>query len=195
MSSSNRLFSTAATPLRFATRNCQSIASNIKLEQLGLDFKSYGIDFLALQETKRDIKQPTIKVPHTDSVLYTLKGGLGFVLGKRLQPYLQTSCSVSDRVAIVSFRFGKPEPSISVIIAYGPTSPRCQSNPQLREDFYQQLQAAVDVIPKRDVTILMGDMNAKIGKRCSTDIYSCMGILWSKGKRNDNGEAFLDFCE
>ena len=52
----------------------------------------------------------------------------------------------------------------------------------------------MDSIPKREVTVLMGDMNAKIGKRCSTDTYSCLGA-WSKDRRNDNGETFLDFCE
>ena len=135
-----------------------------------------------------------IKVPHTHAMLYSLNGGIGFVVGKRLLPYLQTSRVISDRVAVISFRFGKPDPPISVAIAYGPTSPRCTANPQLREDFYQQLQAAVDTIPKREVTVLMGDMNAKVGKRCSTDTYSCLGA-WSKGHRNDNGEAFLEFCD
>ena len=33
-----------------------------------------------------------------------------------------------------------------------------------------------------------------MGKRCSTDTYSCLGA-WSKGRRNDNGEAFVEFCD
>ena len=40
----------------------------------------------------------------------------------------------------------------------------------------------------------MGDMNAKVGKRWSTDTNFCLGA-WSKGHRNDNGEAFLEFCD
>ena len=38
-------------PLRFATQNCRSLASKIKLEQLGLDVNSYSVDIMALQET------------------------------------------------------------------------------------------------------------------------------------------------
>ena len=34
-------------------------------------------------------------------------------------------------------------------------------------------------IPKREVTMLMGDMNAKVGKRCSTDTY----YAWGHGLR------------
>ena len=47
-------------------------------------------------------------------------------------------------------------------------------------------------IPRRAVTIVMGDMNAKIGKRSNNDSYPC---AWSKAKRNENGEDFLNFCE
>ena len=129
----------------------------------------------------------------TPTLCYT-NGGMGFVVGKRLLPYLRTSRVISDRIAVVSFRFGKPDPPISVVIAYGHTNPRCTANPQLREEIYQQLQAAVDTIPKRDVTVLMGDMNANVGKCCNIDTYSCLEA-WSKGHRNDNGEAFLEFCE
>ena len=95
---------------------------------------------------------------------------------------------------MVSVHFGRPDPPISVVIAYRPTSTRCTANPQLREDFYHQLQAAVDTIPKREVTVLMGDMNAKVGNHCSIGTYSCLGA-WSKRHHNDNGEAFVEFCD
>ena len=56
-----------------------------------------------------------IKAPHTHAMLYTLNGGIGFVVEKRLLPYLQTSRVISDHVAVVSFRFGKPNPPVSVV--------------------------------------------------------------------------------
>ena len=46
------LFSRCVRPLLFATHNCQSLSSNLKLEQLGLDFERYKLDFLALQDAK-----------------------------------------------------------------------------------------------------------------------------------------------
>ena len=73
---SHRLFSCAATPLRFATRNCCSLASKIKLEQLGLDVNSYSVDFLALQETRLVAGSHPIKVPHTHAILYTRRNRL-----------------------------------------------------------------------------------------------------------------------
>lgn len=147
---------------------------------------------MTLQETKSNMEVQAIKVPHSDGMLYALSGAMGFAVSRRLQPYLQTSHAISDRVAVISVCLNKSDPSVSVIIAYGPTSPRCTPDPQLKEDFYQQLQAAVDSVPKREVTVFMGDMNAKTGKRWSTDTYSCMGV-WSKGRRSDNGELVIRY--
>lgn len=76
--SQSRLFSHTASPLCFATRNCRSLASKIKLEQLGLEFKSYNVDFMTLQETRRNILVQAIKVLHSDGMLYTRNGGMGF---------------------------------------------------------------------------------------------------------------------
>ena len=79
-------------------------------------------------------------------------------MSSRLGQYLQSSQNISDRVALVRFAFGKSVPSIDVIIAYGPTSPRCAANPILHDHFYQQLQLAVGMVPKRSVLIVMGDL-------------------------------------
>ena len=102
-------------------------------------------------------------------MLYTLNRGMGFVVSRRLQLYLQTY-TISKRVAVISFRFSKFDPPVSVIIVYGPTFSRCTSDLQLNQDFYQQLQAAVD------------------------SRYFGLGA-WSKGRRNDNGETFLNSWE
>lgn len=130
----------------------------------------------------------SIKVPHTHAMLYTFNGGIGFIVGKRLLPYLQTLHVISDRVAVASFCFGKPDPPSSVACN---TSPCYTANPQLRIDFYQQLKEVVNTILKREVTVLMDDMNVKVGKCCSTDTCSCSGA-WSKGHPNDNSLEFSD---
>ena len=194
-SSTQRLFSRCAHPLLFATHNCQRLSSNFKLEQLGLDFEHYKLDILALQGKCRREADPWLtKMAQGGTIMHTLRGGMAFVMGPRLLPYLQSSKSISDRVAVVTFRFSKQDVPISAVIAYGPTTPRCTADPRLCENFFEQLQAAVAPIPRRAVTLLMGDMNAKIGKRHDNGTYSCIGA-WSNGKCNENGEAFLSFCE
>ena len=77
----------------------------------------------------------------------------------------------------------------SEVTVYGPTSPRSTANSSLEEDFYQLLQVVVDAIPRKEVTVLMGDRNAKVEKCCNTDI--CLFRSIDKGSHHDNGEAFI----
>ena len=61
-----------------------------------------------------------------------------------------------------------------------------------KEDFYQQLQAVLDRRGEKDITILMGDFNAKIGM----DKTGCEDMMGTHGleQMNDNGERFADLC-
>ena len=60
------------------------------------------------------------------------------------------------------------------------------------EEFYEQIQASMDKIPKRDLKILMGDLNAKVGSD-NTDKELIMGRHGVR-EQNDNGELFSEFC-
>ncbi|XP_072025046.1 craniofacial development protein 2-like [Amphiura filiformis] len=56
--------------------------------------------------------------------------------------------------------------NMSVIQAYAPTS---ASSDEEIQQFYDQLQQAIDSIHKRDILVVTGDFNAKVGAR-STNI-------------------------
>ena len=62
---------------------------------------------------------------------------------------------------------------------------------QEKENFYQQLQDTFDRLPKRDIKILMGDLNAKIGSD-NSGRELIMGTH-ALGEMNENGELFSDF--
>ena len=60
------------------------------------------------------------------------------------------------------------------------------------EDFYGQLQHALDKIPSKDMLIVMGDWNAKIGKNLfKSKIIGKHGL----GERNEHGDSLEDFCQ
>ena len=58
--------------------------------------------------------------------------------------------------------------------------------------FYEQIQSVVDKDPARDMKILMGDLNAKVGTD-NTDRDLIMG-RHGTGEQNENGELFTEFC-
>ena len=60
------------------------------------------------------------------------------------------------------------------------------------EAFYHQLQTEYDRTPRRDVTLLIGDFNAKIGSK-NADVKTVMG-QHGLGSMNENGEVLADFC-
>jgi hypothetical protein len=59
------------------------------------------------------------------------------------------------------------------------------------EEFYRILQSVLNEIPRKDVVILMGDWNAKIGKGEESELVEKYGL----GNRNEAGEWLLEFCE
>ncbi|CAF4866547.1 unnamed protein product [Rotaria socialis] len=78
---------------------------------------------------------------------------------------------------------------ISVIHVYAPTS---SSSEEDIEAFYNDIEQALAKTDKKDVLILTGDWNAKIGND-NTDWKSVMG-KYGYGDRNERGERLLEFA-
>ena len=78
---------------------------------------------------------------------------------------------------------------MNVIHCYAPTN---DGEDQVKDQFYHRLQTVIDNFPERDVTILMGDFNAKIGND-NIGYQEVMGQHWL-GVMNDNGERLADLC-
>ena len=88
-----------------------------------------------------------------------------------------------------TFKTKKKKINLNIIQCYAPTN---ESDEGTKEDFYNRLQNILDKMKEKDVTILMGDLNAKIGtdNRNYEDVMGCEGT----GQMNENGEMFADFC-
>ena len=61
---------------------------------------------------------------------------------------------------IMTARFHSKFQEVTIIQCYAPTN---VADKDVKEEFYQQLHSVLEGVPRRDVTILMGDMNAKVG--------------------------------
>ena len=80
-------------------------------------------------------------------------------------------------------------PQLSIIQGYAPTN---DTEPEEKAEFYDNLQSTIDKIPKKDLVIIMGDFNAKIGSD-NTGREQVMG-RHGEGEINANGELFVDMC-
>ena len=58
-------------------------------------------------------------------------------------------------------------------------------------DVYESLQGVIDGVARKDLILLLGDCNAKVGSN-----YMFWGSYGKQGlgEMNENGEQFADFC-
>ena len=61
------------------------------------------------------------------------------------------------------------------------------------ERFYQDLSQAVKQVPNGDMLLVMGDFNAKVGRREPSAMSSAVG-LYGSGETNEADEQLEDFC-
>ena len=79
--------------------------------------------------------------------------------------------------------------NITLIQCYAPTNQREDTG---KDVFYQQLKADVDAVLHHDLTIVMGDLNTKVG---SNNMYCDRAMGKHRcGTRNENWDRLNDFC-
>ena len=94
---------------------------------------------------------------------------------------------VNERMIVV--RLNARPKNITVIQAYAPTA---TAEEEIAETFYEELERVTTKIPKRDITMMIEDFNAKVGRQHITG--PAVGP-YRLGEANDAGERFREFCE
>ena len=92
----------------------------------------------------------------------------------------------NDRMISVHFQ-GKPF-NITVIQVYAPTS---NAEEVEVKRFYEDLQDLLELTPKKDVLLITGDWNAKVGSQEIPGVTGKFGL----GVRNEAGQRLIEFCQ
>src|SRR5438552_15966083 len=78
--------------------------------------------------------------------------------------------------------------NISLIHVYAPSA---QSPDADIENFYEDLDIAKSHCKSKDIVIIMGDFNAKVGAGRFENVVGEYGL----GERNARGERFIEWCK
>ena len=112
-------------------------------------------------------------------------GGVGVWIHKKNIKAIVGYDTVNSRIVVIRIK-AKPK-NISLIQVYAPTADKEEDE---IEEFYQKLERTLKSIPKRDITLLIGDFNAKVGDMSVPPVTGNEGL----GQINSRGERLIDFC-
>ena len=182
--------------LRVGTWNTRTMYEAGKTTQVAMEMQNYNIAILGLSET-RWTSSGQVKVPTGETVLYSghpegdapHTEGVGLMLTKEAQKALLSWEAISSRLITATFRTKHRKIHMNIIQCYAPTNDKDE---EIKEDFYQRLQTIIDRFSQKDLTILMGDFNAKVGDNNSghEEVMGKHGL----GEMNENGEFFTELC-
>ena len=89
---------------------------------------------------------------------------------------------------MISVHFQCKPFNITVIQVYAPTNNAEEAEV---EQFYEDLQNLLELTPKRDVLVIIGDWNAKVGSQEIPGVTGKFGL----GVQNEAGQRLTEFCQ
>ena len=174
--------------LRISTWNVNTLYQVGKLANVEREMSRLAVDIMGLCEV-RWTGAGSITLADGGCLVYsggdTHMHGVGVMMTKTVSRSLVGYYAVSERVVMVRLR-GKPF-DICIIQVYAPT---CDYEEDIVEDFYRDIMKAKEQCKPHDVTILMGDLNAKLGRGRVEDIVGPFGL----GERNERGDRWAEWC-
>ena len=162
-------------------------------QQVVTETEKYGLDIVVLQEVRWPNRgECSISKSH---ILYSGRQdglhfqGTGFVLSQTAYDALMNFDCVSERISWI--RLKCKWYNLSIICAYAPTE---IAEDQDKDEFYDELQRTYERLPSHDMRLVIGDMNAKVG-RDDTTFKNTIGKHSLHENENDNGFRLLSFAE
>ena len=168
-----------------------------KTEQLRLQLEKYRIEVAAITEMRwRSEALDTIaggawKLMHSAADDKGV-GGVGIMMTGRAKAAWEAAGATwtAHGRRIVEARMKNQTGYTTMVAVYAPT----EEHPDETDDFYDVLQKVVGNVSRRDVLIILGDFNARLGVD-NTGYEKVMGKCALDEKRNNNGEKLLEFCQ
>lgn len=174
---------------KLGTWNVKTLYQKGKLENVLMEMERLDIKILGLTET-RWLEAGCVNVRNGKFIFSGGNNhisGVGVIILGNLSKQIQGFWPISDRVILVKIRLNK-KIIMNVIQIYAPTT---DNTDEEVEEFYSQVDNAMKQCKNREINIVMGDVNAKVGCEPIEDIVGSFGM----GKINPRGETWVSWCK
>lgn len=176
---------------RIGLWNVQTMWQVGRLAEVSREMKRYRLDILGLSETRWN-GFGEIRTQEGDTLLYSgreeeHREGVGLLITQKTRKSLIEWYPVSERIVVA--RFASRVRPITLVQCYAPTETGDEED---KEQFYGQLHRTLLKAKKRDILVVMGDLNAKVGND-NQGVENIMG-RHGIGTRNENGERLIELC-
>ena len=166
-------------------------AINGKEIELVSEVRKYKVDILGVTETKKKGQGVDNLGSHT--LIYSgvntnerARAGVALLLTNNIYETCDFNF-ISERLLEVNVQFENK--NVKIIVAYGPNEDAAKEE---KDNFYQQFQTIIDSTKPKQDTLILGDLNARVGNKYK----NYFGAIGKEGESitTPNGEMLLDFC-
>ena len=177
--------------LNIGTWNVNTMLKAGKMQEIADQIVDSQLQITALQEIRWRgyglLKKDKYSIYYSCNPTTTGKAGTGFMIQKSAINKILGFEPISDRICKLRVK-GKFY-NMTLINIYAPTEDK---DDETKEQFYEELQRTQDRAPKHDVKIIIGDMNAKLGKE---KVFSqVIGRHTLHSISNVNGEMVANYA-
>ena len=174
--------------------NVRTLYETGRIHQLAKEMDRYKLDLLCVSET-RWLDSGKRKLNSGHHIVYsgnkgdgaTHMRGVAILMTDKTEKSLIDWEPISERIITATFK--SKVSKLVIVSVYAPTN---DASEEEKITFYESLQTTLNKINNREIVVLAGDLNAKIGSD-NTNKEQVMG-KHALGSMNNNGEHLTDFC-
>lgn len=187
---------TPRNSILMGTWNIRTMFQAGKAATVSKELERYNLSVLGLAET-RWTQSGEVKLASGQSIIYSgheQEGaihteGVAIMMTKDARKALTAWKPISSRIISATFNTNNRRVKAHIIQCYAPTN---DADDEVKARFYDSLNHLLNSIGARDLVILMGDLNAKIGGQ--NEGYEAVMGKHGVGIMNENGEMFAETC-
>lgn len=175
--------------VRVGTWNVRSLYQAGKVRNVEAERRRLNVDILGLSE----VRWPGSGVTRlSDGEIYysgsndpNHRAGVAVMVSKQVNGSVVGYVPLSERVMLLRLKTNyRP---MNIIQVYAPTADKQDEEV---EQFYDQITSLLSMTKRGEVTIVLGDWNAKVGKEQHEHVVGKFGL----GEKNERGERLIQFC-